>query len=119
MDDAQTLELFAQCDTNKRGWLTLDDLRRVCPQLADEELRYIFDTMDTNRNGRIERDEFCKSFETALLKGEQRGFSDVRRRASFKARSKTPSLKMQSKEVVFDSDPEGPPVDITLPWSVD
>jgi hypothetical protein len=119
MDNAQTLELFDQCDTKKRGWLTLDDLHRVCPQLADDELRYIFDTMDANRNGRIERDEFCKSFEKALIRGERRGFSDVRRRTSVKGRNKPPSLKVQSQEIVFDSEPEGPPVDITLPWSVD
>lgn len=117
MDDVEILELFARCDVSQRGWLTLDDLRRVCPQLADDELLYIFDLMDTNRNGRIERDEFCQSFESALLKGEQRGFSDMRRRASVKT-SNRPTLKAQAPEVVFDSDPEGPPIDVALPWYV-
>lgn len=114
MDDAQICELFAQCDVSNRGWLTLDDLRRVCPQLADDELRYIFDLMDANRNGRIERDEFRHSFESALLKGEQRGFSDMRRRASVKTANR-PVLKSQV-EVIYDSDPDRPPVDVALPW---
>lgn len=114
MDDAQVLELFSQCDISKRGWLTLDDLRRVCPQLDDAELRYVFDVMDSNCNGRIERDEFCRSFESALLKGEQRGFDDMRRRASVKSPNR-PKIRAQN-EVVFDSDHEGPPIDVALPW---
>lgn len=75
-------ELFDQCDRGQKGYLTKEDLHKVCPQLNDDEIVFIFSCLDTNNSGFIDKEEFCAGFEETLCKGESRGFGGMHRKIS-------------------------------------
>ncbi|CAB3399641.1 unnamed protein product [Caenorhabditis bovis] len=62
--------LFSMCDSESKGYLTVEDLKRICPQLDDNDISFIFNQLDADGSGRIEKMEFCKGFEAAVSKGE-------------------------------------------------
>uniref|UniRef100_A0A915CA36 EF-hand domain-containing protein n=1 Tax=Parascaris univalens TaxID=6257 RepID=A0A915CA36_PARUN len=66
----ETERLFDLCDRENKGYLTVNDLKVACPQLDDEEIDFIFASLDADRSGRIDRREFLGGFENALCKGE-------------------------------------------------
>lgn len=82
MDDNTVAELFKECDVHDHNYLEPLDLHRVCPQLTNDELQYIFDQLDVNKDGKVTKDEFIAGFVRALHAGESAGFSGIRRRAS-------------------------------------
>lgn len=82
MDDSNVAELFKECDVHDRNYLEPLDLHRVCPQLSNDELHYIFDQLDINKDGKVTKDEFLAGFVRALQAGETAGFRGIERRAS-------------------------------------
>uniref|UniRef100_F1KZT2 Ras and EF-hand domain-containing protein n=1 Tax=Ascaris suum TaxID=6253 RepID=F1KZT2_ASCSU len=78
----ETERLFDLCDRENKGYLTVNDLKVACPQLDDEEIDFIFASLDADRSGRIDRREFLGGFQNALCRGESEGFSGMKRRAS-------------------------------------
>ncbi|KAK6061305.1 EF hand [Cooperia oncophora] len=71
--------LFKLCDPEGKGYLTMQDLHHICPQLDQKDIEFIFAQLDTDGSGRIDKDEFCNGFKKAVLEGENRGlaFSSV------------------------------------------
>ncbi len=100
-----TADLFAQCDSEGKGWLCLEDLGRACPQLSEEELAFIFDQLDLNKDARVSRDEFMAGFEKVVQAGEKSaGYRGLRRRASIQTRAiATPTPRI--RETLYDSEP--------------
>ncbi len=112
----ETADLFSLCDPTGKGYLCLEDLRRVCPQLAEKELAYVFYQMDTSENGKVSRTEFMASFEKVLQAGETSGgYKGLKRRASIvQPMMQRPPL-IQIRETVYDSEPGRAKID-NLPW---
>uniref|UniRef100_A0A0R3S720 EF-hand domain-containing protein n=1 Tax=Elaeophora elaphi TaxID=1147741 RepID=A0A0R3S720_9BILA len=75
-------KLFDSCDQDRKGYLIPCDLQAVCPQLDDEEINFIFTTLDSDGSGRIDREEFLGGFQNALCHGENHGYPGIKRRAS-------------------------------------
>lgn len=69
----QTTQLFELCDSDRKGYLTKEDLKTACPQLTSDEIVFIFSCLDTNNSGTIEKVEFCAGFEETLKQGESSG----------------------------------------------
>uniref|UniRef100_A0A8R1HI91 Ras and EF-hand domain-containing protein homolog n=1 Tax=Caenorhabditis japonica TaxID=281687 RepID=A0A8R1HI91_CAEJA len=95
--------LFALCDSESKGYLTMEDLRKVCPQLDDKDLEFIFKELDSDGSGRIEKTEFCQGFQETVKHGEHRGLDGMQRRASV-ACDDIPAFRRD--EQIFDSEPE-------------
>ncbi|CAL2049675.1 CBN-TAG-312 protein [Caenorhabditis brenneri] len=93
--------LFARCDTESKGYLVMDDLRTVCPQLDDDDLHFIFKELDKDGSGRIEKLEFIQGFQNTVQQGEKRGLNGMQRRASV-AYDDSPYFRRD--EQVFDSE---------------
>ncbi len=128
MTDADSVaQLFEECDVHGRGWLGLEDLYRVCPTLSDDERRYIFDRLDSNKDGRIVRDEFIQGFASAVNSGEKSGYKGLAKRASVKNPKSRRSLKSSKEEsnrpdtnkseveISYQFEPESASLD-QLPW---
>ncbi|GMT35265.1 hypothetical protein PFISCL1PPCAC_26562, partial [Pristionchus fissidentatus] len=92
----QTASLFALCDRDNKGFLTEADLKTVCPQLDDNDIAFIFASLDTDGSGRIERDEFCSGFLGTLAKAENNGYNGMHRRASVMGVDRPRNLAMRS-----------------------
>ncbi|VDK87539.1 unnamed protein product [Onchocerca ochengi] len=75
-------KLFDSCDQGKKGYLIPRDLQTVCPELNDDEVNFIFITLDSDGSGRIDREEFLGGFQNALCHGESHGYPGIKRRAS-------------------------------------
>ncbi|EFO22107.1 hypothetical protein LOAG_06380 [Loa loa] len=71
----QSKKLFDPCDQDIKikGYLITRDLQTICPQLDDEEINFIFTTLDLDKSKRINRAEFLDGFQNALCHGENRG----------------------------------------------
>ena len=108
-------DLFEQCDVGKKGWLNLNDLKSVSPDISTEELRYIFEQLDSSQNGKVTKKDFVDSFETVLRNGEKSGFKGIKRRASIQM-SKTIDKKVLERriqpEITYNSGPD----ENDLPW---
>ncbi|KAI1725830.1 ras family domain-containing protein [Ditylenchus destructor] len=76
----QTTQLFELCDSDRKGYLTKEDLKTACPQLTSDEIVFIFSCLDTNNSGTIEKVEFCAGFEETLKQGESSGFGGIQNR---------------------------------------
>ncbi|CAD6187354.1 unnamed protein product [Caenorhabditis auriculariae] len=96
--------LFALCDSEGKGFLTVDDLKKICPQLDDKDIAFIFKQLDIDKSGKIDKMEFCKGFEAAVSKGETNGLNGMQRRASISYDDHIPQILRD--EQVFDSDAE-------------
>lgn len=70
-------ELFYLCDPEGKGYITKVDLGRVAEDLSlnFEQLDFIFDKLDIDKNGRLTLDEFAEGFGTFL--GEGNGSSEL------------------------------------------
>lgn len=70
-------ELFFLCDPEGKGYITKSDLGRVAEDLNlnFEQLDFIFDKLDIDKNGRLTLDEFVEGFGTFL--GESNGTSEL------------------------------------------
>lgn len=70
-------ELFFLCDPEGKGFITKSDLGRVAEDLNlnFEQLDFIFDKLDIDKNGRLTLDEFVEGFGTFL--GESNGTSEL------------------------------------------
>ena len=57
-------ELFSACDRDSKGYLNLDEFSHLCSELQLEasQIRKIFDLLDVNQNGQLEKSEFLKRF---------------------------------------------------------
>ncbi|EJW76493.1 hypothetical protein WUBG_12599 [Wuchereria bancrofti] len=75
-------KLFDSCDQDRKGYLMPRDLQTVCPQLDEEEINFIFTTLDSDGSGRIDREEFLGGFQNALCHGENHGYPGIKKRAS-------------------------------------
>lgn len=64
-------ELFFLCDPEGKGYITKSDLERVAGDLNlnYEQLDFIFDKLDIDKNGRLTLDEFVEGFGTFLSEG--------------------------------------------------
>lgn len=64
-------ELFFLCDPEGKGYITKTDLQRVAEDLNlnFEQLDFIFDELDIDKNGRLTMDEFVEGFGTFLSEG--------------------------------------------------
>lgn len=64
-------ELFFLCDPEGKGYITKADLERVAGDLNlnYEQLDFIFDKLDIDKNGRLTLDEFVEGFGTFLSEG--------------------------------------------------
>lgn len=64
-------ELFFLCDPEGKGYITKADLERVAEDLNlnFEQLDFIFDKLDIDKNGRLTMDEFVEGFGTFLAEG--------------------------------------------------
>ena len=71
LDSDPGKELFYLCDPDGKGYITKADLERVSKDLSlnFEQLDIIFDSLDTDGNGRLTLDEFSKGF-GKFLSGE-------------------------------------------------
>merc|ERR1712061_827986 len=60
-------DLFAQLDLNKDGNLSIGELERLTlqlePDLSAKERQLLFDSIDLDRNGAIDAQEFCAIFQ--------------------------------------------------------
>lgn len=70
-------ELFFLCDPESKGYITKADLGRVAEDLNlnFEQLDFIFNKLDIDKNGRLTQDEFVEGFGT-FLGGESNGTSE-------------------------------------------
>ncbi|VDO32584.1 unnamed protein product [Onchocerca flexuosa] len=75
-------KLFDSCDQGRKGYLIPRDLQTVCPELNDDEVDFIFTTLDSDGSGRIDREEFLGGFQNALCHGESHGYPGIKRRVS-------------------------------------
>ncbi|CAJ0944329.1 unnamed protein product, partial [Mesorhabditis belari] len=91
MEDAETERLFHQCDRGRKGYLTESDLKAVCPQLDNQDIAFIFASLDTDGSGKIEKDEFLHGFLATVARAEQSGCNGLASRAS-------------AREEVYESD---------------
>ncbi|KAJ7370584.1 Calcium release activated channel regulator [Desmophyllum pertusum] len=68
---------FYLCDPEGKGYITKVDLGRVAEDLSlnFEQLDFIFDKLDIDKNGRLTLDEFAEGFGTFL--GEGNGSSEL------------------------------------------
>lgn len=64
-------ELFFLCDPEGKGYITKADLERVAEDLNlnFEQLDFIFDKLDIDKNGQLTMDEFVEGFGTFLEEG--------------------------------------------------
>ena len=64
-------ELFFLCDPEGKGYITKVDLERVAEDLNlnFEQLDFIFDKLDIDKNGQLTMDEFVEGFGTFLGEG--------------------------------------------------
>lgn len=71
-------ELFFLCDPEGKGYITKADLGRVADDLNlnFEQLDFIFDKLDIDKNGRLTLDEFVEGFGVFLADGTN-GSSEI------------------------------------------
>ncbi|CAI4233081.1 unnamed protein product [Auanema sp. JU1783] len=96
-------KLFLKCDSANKGFLTVEDLAQICPQLSSEDITFIFSQLDKDGSGTIEKSEFIIGFEDAVMKGESEGLDGMHRRASV---LESDVRYRRAQEEIFDSDAE-------------
>nr|pir hypothetical protein C33D12.6 - Caenorhabditis elegans [Caenorhabditis elegans] len=119
MSKPEVENLFSLCDSESKGYLTMEDLRKVCPQLDDNErfetislltekktvefqdLRFIFTELDQDGSGKIEKLEFLRGFQDTVQHGESHGLNGMQRRASVAVEDPPMFLR---DEQMFDSE---------------
>jgi len=70
MDSENIVELFSACDRGSKGYLNLEEFVHLCSelQLEQSQIKEVFELLDVNRNGRLEKSEFLQRF-VALTDG--------------------------------------------------
>ncbi|CCD66473.2 Ras and EF-hand domain-containing protein homolog [Caenorhabditis elegans] len=101
MSKPEVENLFSLCDSESKGYLTMEDLRKVCPQLDDNDLRFIFTELDQDGSGKIEKLEFLRGFQDTVQHGESHGLNGMQRRASVAVEDPPMFLR---DEQMFDSE---------------
>lgn len=61
-------ELFAECDTEEKGFITRREMQRLQNSLplTPEQLEDVFDSLDNDGNGYLTLEEFTTGFSTYL-----------------------------------------------------
>ncbi|XP_030649971.1 ras and EF-hand domain-containing protein homolog [Chanos chanos] len=64
----KTEEFFQICDSERKGYITRTDMRRLHTELplSEEELENVFDSLDSDNNGFLTRGEFSSGFSDFL-----------------------------------------------------
>lgn len=56
-------QLFHICDTDNSGFIDEKELSAICPDLSQDEVRYIFQELDRDGDGEITIAEFSSGFQ--------------------------------------------------------
>lgn len=67
MDLAEIEQFFQHFDTDQRGYITYEQFEHFCDDKGLPNGREIFETMDKNKDGRIEKSEFVNSFNSLVM----------------------------------------------------
>ncbi|XP_066277129.1 EF-hand calcium-binding domain-containing protein 4B-like isoform X1 [Branchiostoma lanceolatum] len=64
--------IFSLCDVDDKGFITMRDLEIALSEyselcLTPEQVEYVFSLLDTQRSGRLHRDQFVSAFERFLM----------------------------------------------------
>uniref|UniRef100_A0A915PGS5 EF-hand domain-containing protein n=1 Tax=Setaria digitata TaxID=48799 RepID=A0A915PGS5_9BILA len=94
--------LFDSCDLDRKGYLIPYDLKAVCPQLDDDEINFIFTTLDSDGSGRIDREEFLSGFQDVLCHGEDHGYPGIKKRANVGEVSRKATVVPLVPDMVYD-----------------
>ncbi|VDP09720.1 unnamed protein product [Soboliphyme baturini] len=60
-EDAENL--FTACDSMKKGYLSLEDLMRLCPTFTKEQAEQVLTLLDADNDGKVSKGEFIKGFQ--------------------------------------------------------
>lgn len=128
-------QIFNECDSRRQGALTLADFCSLS-QFTDADTCFIFEQLDVNKDGLVNKEEFVDGFARALNLGEMSGYSGIKRRASsytvlpHERTTSTSSMRNNSIEeidcdgtttttttsnIVYDFDNDSSKLDV-LPW---
>lgn len=67
MDVSEIEQFFHDFDTDQRGYITFEQFRQFCEDKGLSNVEEIFETMDRNNDGMIERSEFVNSFHSLVM----------------------------------------------------
>lgn len=66
--DKALIDAFKVLDENGDGFVTLQELKRIvivtCPQITDDELKQMIDDLDTDKDGKINYEEFINAMQS-------------------------------------------------------
>lgn len=125
MSDVSNIgELFDQCDPQHKGYLTIEDFSTVCPELSAGEIAGLFEQLDLDSDGKIDKSEFTVGFSRVIDNANNQnspGVNALKRRASISlstgSSASSRSKGNRSKDAIYNFTPcsSTTKLDI-LPW---
>ena len=98
--------LFLSCDQDSKGFLDLDDFSGLCADLNldSHQLNELFNSLDVNCNGKIEKHEFVNGFQAvASCFTEQNANSSYETPHSPEYRTSTPNKGQPNPDLQWDN----------------